>query len=75
MLVKISIDNINIYLYYYCYYQYLNCGLARVHLHAHSDDGHFFSPPPSLMAIGEAMPAAYASVGLAVTIRKYGLFR
>jgi hypothetical protein len=36
----------------------------------YSDDGHFLGPPASLVAIGDAMPEAYASVGLTVTIRK-----
>jgi hypothetical protein len=35
-----------------------------------SDDGHFLGPPASLVAIGDAMLEAYASVGLTVTIRK-----
>jgi hypothetical protein len=36
----------------------------------YSDDGHFMGPPASLVAIDDALPEAYASVGLAVTIRK-----
>jgi hypothetical protein len=36
----------------------------------YSNDGHFPGPPASLVAIGDAMPEAYASVGLTVTIRK-----
>jgi hypothetical protein len=34
------------------------------------DDGHFRGPPASLVAIGDFMPEAYASVSLTVTIRK-----
>jgi hypothetical protein len=33
-------------------------------------DGHFMRPLASLVAIGDAMPKAYASVGLTITIRK-----
>jgi hypothetical protein len=36
----------------------------------YSYDGHFLGPPASLVAIGDAMLEAYASVGLTVTIRK-----
>jgi hypothetical protein len=36
----------------------------------YSDDGHFLGPLASLVAIGDAMPEAYASVGLKVTIHK-----
>jgi hypothetical protein len=36
-----------------------------------SDDGHLLGPPASqVVAIGDAMPEAYASVGLTVTIRE-----
>jgi hypothetical protein len=38
------------------------------------DDGHFMGPLASLVAIGDAMPEAYASVGLTVTIRKNCLY-
>jgi hypothetical protein len=38
------------------------------------NDVHFMGPPPSLVAIGDAMPKAYASVGLTVTIRKNCLY-
>jgi hypothetical protein len=38
------------------------------------DDGHFLGPPASLVAIGDAMPEAYASVGLTATIRKNYLY-
>jgi hypothetical protein len=34
------------------------------------DDGNFLGPPASLVAIGDAIPEADASVGLTVTIRK-----
>jgi hypothetical protein len=37
---------------------------------AYSDDGYFLGPPTVVVAIGEAMPSAYASVGLTVTIHK-----
>jgi hypothetical protein len=36
----------------------------------HSDDGHILGPPASVVAIDDAMPEAYASVGLIITIRK-----
>jgi hypothetical protein len=36
--------------------------------------GIFLGPPTSLVAIGDAMPEAYASVGLIVTIRKNRLY-
>jgi hypothetical protein len=39
-----------------------------------SDDGHFLGPPASLVAIGDAMPEAYACVGIIVTIRKSCLY-
>jgi hypothetical protein len=38
------------------------------------DDGHFMGPPASFVAIGDALPEAYASVGLTVTIRKTCLY-
>jgi hypothetical protein len=40
----------------------------------YSDDGHFLGPPASIVATGDAMPEAYASVGLIVTIRKKCLY-
>jgi hypothetical protein len=36
----------------------------------HSDDGRFLGPPASYVAISDAMPEAYVSVGLSVTIRR-----
>jgi hypothetical protein len=39
-----------------------------------SDNGHFIGPHASLVAIGDAMPEAYASVGLIVAIRKNCLY-
>jgi hypothetical protein len=38
------------------------------------DDGHFLGCLASLVAIGDAMPEAYASVGITVTIRKTCLY-
>jgi hypothetical protein len=38
------------------------------------DDDHFQGPPKSFVAIGDALPEAYASVGLTVTIRKSCLY-
>jgi hypothetical protein len=40
----------------------------------YSDDGYFLGPHVSLVAIGEAMPAAYICVGLTATIRKNCLY-
>jgi hypothetical protein len=40
----------------------------------YSDDVHFLGHHASLVAIGDAMPEAYASVGLTVTIRNNGLY-
>jgi hypothetical protein len=40
----------------------------------YSDDGPFLGPHASLVAISDAMPEAYASVGLTVTIRKNSLY-
>jgi hypothetical protein len=40
----------------------------------YSDNGHFLGPLASLVVIGDAVPEAYASVGLAVTIRKNCLY-
>jgi hypothetical protein len=37
---------------------------------AYSDDGNSLGPHASVVAIGEAVPAAYTSVDLTVTIRK-----
>jgi hypothetical protein len=39
-----------------------------------SDNGNLLGPHASLVAIGDAMPEAYASVGLIVTIRKNCLY-
>jgi hypothetical protein len=39
-------------------------------VYGYSDDGHFLGPPASLVAIDDAMPEAYASVVLTVTLRK-----
>jgi hypothetical protein len=39
-----------------------------------SNDGHFLGPLASLVATGDAMPEAYASVGLIVTTRKNCLY-
>jgi hypothetical protein len=36
----------------------------------YSDGGHFLGPLASLLAIGDAMPGAYAGVGLTLTIRQ-----
>ena len=36
----------------------------------YSDAGHFLGPHASLVAIGDAMSEAYASVGLIITIRQ-----
>jgi hypothetical protein len=38
------------------------------------DEGHFLGPPASLVAIGDAMPEVYASVGLTVTLCKNCLY-
>jgi hypothetical protein len=46
--------------------EYIACG--------YSDDGQFQGPPASLVAIGDAMPEAYASVGLTITIRQNCLY-
>jgi hypothetical protein len=43
-------------------------------VYGYSDDGHFHGPLASLVAIGDAMPEAYASVGRTVTIRKNCLY-
>jgi hypothetical protein len=40
----------------------------------YSNDSHFKGPPASLVAIGDAMPEAYASVGLTIAIRKNCLY-
>jgi hypothetical protein len=34
------------------------------------DDSHFLGPPASLVAVGDAMPEAHASVGLTITTRQ-----
>jgi hypothetical protein len=40
----------------------------------YSSYGHFLGPPASLVAIGDALSAAYASAGQSVTIRKNGKY-
>jgi hypothetical protein len=46
--------------------EYVVCGYC--------DYDYFFGSPASLVTIGDAMPEAYASIGLTVTIRKNYLY-